>query len=85
MTVVRHGNNDQLCGCGVRVADAKDPAEALLVGVFGGDELGSLDAPTANQDFVPGRSKSPRQTTTLRSGPTEDSDLHADVRRQLTE
>jgi hypothetical protein len=85
MTVVRYCDDDQLCGCCVRVADAKDPAEALLVGVFGGDELGSPDAPAANQDFVPGRSKSPGQTTTLRPGPTEDSDLHADVRRRLTE
>jgi hypothetical protein len=84
MTVVRHCDDDQLCGCGVRVADAKDPAEALLVGVFGGDELGALDAPAANQDFVPGRSKSPGQATTLPPGPTEDSDLHPDVRRHLT-
>ena len=47
-------------------------------------ELRSLGAPAANQDVVPGRSKSPGQATTLRPGPAEDSDLHADVRRHLT-
>jgi hypothetical protein len=54
--------------------------EPSLLGVLGGDELRPLDAPAANQDFVPGGGKSPGQTTTLRPGPTEDSDLHADVR-----
>ena len=84
MTVVRHSTITSSAAAASELLTPTIRPEPSGWAYLGGDELRSLRAPAPNEHVMPGCGKSCGQTTTLRPGAAEDSDLHADVRRHLT-